>query len=108
MYAVFLFCEFIYFFQIKSILINRFQRFVSLFFFCFVLFKVTVNQSIINIDESEFESTIEESEGIERDYHAYFDLTIVNEDMGRCFNSLVDAIDALRAEPQWVPITWLY
>lgn len=69
---------------------------------------VTVNQSLLNIDESEFTSVIEESETIERDFHAYFDLTIVNEDMGRCFTSLVEAIDALRAEPQWVPVTWLY
>lgn len=69
---------------------------------------VTVNQSLLNIDESEFTSVIEESETIERDFHAYFDLTIVNEDMGRCFTSLVEAIDALRAEPQWVPTHWLY
>lgn len=69
---------------------------------------VTVNQSILNIDESEFFSVIEDSETIERDYHAYFDLTIINEEMGRCFNSLVEAIDALRAEPQWVPVNWLY
>jgi hypothetical protein len=67
-----------------------------------------VNQSILNIDETEFYSVIEESEQIERDYHAYFDLTVVNEDMGRCFSSLVEALDGLRAEPQWVPITWLY
>lgn len=67
-----------------------------------------VNQSIVNIDESEFVSVLEESETIERDYHAYFDLTIVNEDMGRCFNSLVEAIDQLRAEHQWVPIKWLF
>lgn len=69
---------------------------------------VTVNQSIINIDEADFFNVIEESDVIERDYHAYFDLTIVNEDMGRCFTNLVEAIDALRAEPQWVPVTWLY
>jgi guanylate kinase len=69
---------------------------------------VTINQSIVNIDEAEFFNVIEESDVIERDFHAYFDLTIVNEDMGRCFTSLVEAIDALRAEPQWVPVTWLY
>lgn len=68
----------------------------------------TVNQSLLNIDETEFVSVIEDSETIERDYHAYFDLTIVNEDMGRCFTNMVEAIDALRAEPQWVPVTWLY
>lgn len=67
-----------------------------------------INQSIVNIDESDFLTVMEESEAIERDYHAYFDLTIVNEDMGRCFNSLAEAIELLKAEPQWVPITWLY
>ncbi len=69
---------------------------------------VTVNQSIINISEANFVNVMEESEAIERDYHAYFDLTIVNEDMGRCFSNLVEAIDALKAEPQWVPVNWLY
>ena len=67
-----------------------------------------VNQSIINISENDFYAVIEESEQIERDFHAYFDLTIVNEDMARCFTNLVEAIDALRAEPQWVPVNWLY
>jgi guanylate kinase len=69
---------------------------------------VTVNQSIININEADFMNVIEESEAIERDYHAFFDLTIMNEDMGRCFTSLVEAIDALKAEPQWVPVRYLY
>jgi guanylate kinase len=69
---------------------------------------VTVNQSILNISEANFVNVMEESETIERDYHAYFDLTIVNEDMGRCFTNLVEAIDALKAEPQWVPVNWLY
>jgi hypothetical protein len=51
---------------------------------------------------------MEESNSIERDYHAFFDITIVNEDIGRCFASLVESIDSLKAEPQWVPISWLY
>ena len=62
----------------------------------------------MNIDETEFVSVIEDSETIERDYHAYFYLTITNEDMGRCFTNMVEAIDSLRDEPQWVPVTWLY
>jgi hypothetical protein len=49
---------------------------------------------------------MEESNSIERDYHAFFDITIVNEDIGRCFASLVESIDSLKAEPQWVPISW--
>ena len=82
-------------------------EFCKICLFVFI-FKTTVNQSLLNIDETEFVSVIEDSETIERDYHAFFDLTIVNEDMGRCFTNLVEAIDALRAEPQWVPVTWLY
>jgi hypothetical protein len=69
---------------------------------------VTINQSLLNIDEIDFASVLEDSDGVERDFHHFFDLTIVNDDMGRCFTSLVEAIDALRAEPQWVPVSWLY
>ena len=67
-----------------------------------------MNQSILNFEDHELASIYEESEEIERDYHAYFDLTIVNDDMNKCFESLVEAIDTLRAEPQWVPVNWLY
>jgi len=67
-----------------------------------------VNQSILNFEDYELASIYEESEEIELNYHAYFDLTVVNDDMNKCFASLVEAIDALRAEPQWVPVNWLY
>jgi hypothetical protein len=54
--------------------------------FFYLLVKSIVNQSISNFDDYALESIIDESEVIERDYHAYFDTTILNEDMNRCFS----------------------
>lgn len=45
-----------------------------------------MNQSITNIEDYEIASVAEESNAIERDYHAYFDCTIENDDMNRCFS----------------------
>jgi hypothetical protein len=44
-----------------------------------------INQSILNINDEDIGSVLEESETIENDYHAYFDATIVNDDMSRSF-----------------------
>ena len=44
-----------------------------------------LNQSILNIDDTEMYTIMEESNSIERDYHAFFDNTIANEEMSRTF-----------------------
>ena len=42
----------------------------------------------MNIDDTEIYTIMEESNAIERDYHAFFDITIVNDDIGRSFARL--------------------
>ena len=68
--------------------------------------KTILNQSILNIDDTEIIQL--RRKVVQLNYHAFFDITIVNEDIGRCFANLFESIDSLKAEPQWVPIRWLY
>lgn len=43
-----------------------------------------------------------------RAYNHYFDLTIVNDNLDKAFEKLQAAVEKLRMEQQWVPITWVY
>lgn len=40
-------------------------------------------------------------------YGHYFDLTIVNNDIGETIAKLENAIDTVQSTPQWVPVSWL-
>ena len=51
----------------------------------FYTLQTILNQSILNIDDTEMYTIMEESNSIERDYHAFFDNTIANEEMSRTF-----------------------
>ncbi|CAF0941881.1 unnamed protein product [Didymodactylos carnosus] len=67
------------------------------------------NNSLMNLSSRDLEQVVLESDAIERDYHAYFDLTITADDMEKTFEqyvTLVRAVEALSAEPQWVPVQW--
>lgn len=52
--------------------------------------------------------TVDESARIQRAYNHYFDLIIVNDNLDKAFEKLQTAIENLRMEPQWVPISWVY
>lgn len=64
------------------------------------------NHSLLNLSAKELEQVVLESDAIERDYHSYFDLTLVAEDIDKTFEQLVRAVEALSAEPQWVNVQW--
>jgi len=64
------------------------------------------NNSSLNLSSKDVEQVVLESDTLERDYHAYFDLTLVAEDIDRTFEQLVRAVEALSAEPQWVNVQW--
>lgn len=51
---------------------------------------------------------MEESGRIQRGYGHYFDLSLTNDDLERTFGRLREAMERLRAQPQWVPVTWVY
>ncbi|KFQ36431.1 MAGUK p55 subfamily member 6, partial [Mesitornis unicolor] len=60
------------------------------------------------LTDTDLKKTVDESARIQRAYNHYFDLTIVNDNLDKAFEKLQMAIERLRLEPQWVPISWVY
>ncbi|NWR40037.1 MPP2 protein, partial [Tachuris rubrigastra] len=60
------------------------------------------------LTEADAQRTVEESSRIQRGYGHYFDLSLINDDLERTFGRLREAMDHLRVQPQWVPVTWVY
>ncbi|MBV99345.1 MAGUK p55 subfamily member 2, partial [Eschrichtius robustus] len=58
--------------------------------------------------EADLRRTVEESSRIQRGYGHYFDLSLVNSNLERTFHELQAALEKLRTEPQWVPVSWVY
>ncbi|KAL1123832.1 hypothetical protein AAG570_001603, partial [Ranatra chinensis] len=59
-------------------------------------------------EEDEFKRTVEESSALQRAYEKYIDLVIVNEDFDTTFRKVVEALETLSTEHQFVPINWVY
>ncbi|OWK15467.1 MPP2, partial [Cervus elaphus hippelaphus] len=62
----------------------------------------------VNPQEADLRRTVEESSRIQRGYGHYFDLCLVNSNLERTFRELQAAMEKLRTEPQWVPVSWVY
>ncbi|XP_074981885.1 protein PALS2 isoform X5 [Caretta caretta] len=60
------------------------------------------------LTDTDLKKTVDESARIQRAYNHYFDLLIVNDNLDKAFEKLQTAIEKLRLEPQWVPISWVY
>ncbi|XP_061873622.1 MAGUK p55 subfamily member 2 [Colius striatus] len=60
------------------------------------------------LTEADAKRTVEESSRIQRGYGHYFDLSLTNDDLERTFGRLREAMERLRAQPQWVPVSWVY
>nr|XP_021486775.1 MAGUK p55 subfamily member 6 isoform X2 [Meriones unguiculatus] len=60
------------------------------------------------LTDSDLKKTVDESARIQRAYNHYFDLIIINDNLDKAFEKLQTAIEKLRMEPQWVPISWVY
>ncbi|XP_064380636.1 MAGUK p55 subfamily member 2 isoform X3 [Dromaius novaehollandiae] len=60
------------------------------------------------LTDAEARRTVEESGRIQRGYGHYFDLSLTNADLEQTFGRLREAVERLRAEPQWVPVAWVY
>uniref|UniRef100_A0A493TVY6 MAGUK p55 scaffold protein 2 n=1 Tax=Anas platyrhynchos platyrhynchos TaxID=8840 RepID=A0A493TVY6_ANAPP len=60
------------------------------------------------LTEADARRTVEESGRIQRGYGHYFDLSLTNDDLERTFGRLRQAMERLRVEPQWVPVSWVY
>uniref|UniRef100_A0A8C9FIF0 Membrane palmitoylated protein 2 n=1 Tax=Pavo cristatus TaxID=9049 RepID=A0A8C9FIF0_PAVCR len=64
--------------------------------------------AIKQLTEADARRTVEESSRIQHGYSHYFDLSLTNDNLEHTFGQLRDAMEHLRAEPQWVPVTWVY
>ncbi|KAF1573717.1 UNVERIFIED_CONTAM: MAGUK p55 subfamily member 2, partial [Eudyptes robustus] len=60
------------------------------------------------LTEADAKRTVEESGRIQRGYGHYFDLSLTNDDLERTFGRLREAMERLRTQPQWVPVSWVY
>ncbi|XP_075914453.1 peripheral plasma membrane protein CASK isoform X3 [Petromyzon marinus] len=49
-----------------------------------------------------------ESELLQKAYGHYFDLTVVNNEIEETIRQVEEAIAAVSATPQWVPVSWVY
>lgn len=72
------------------------------FFMPFSLFSPTPQY------DGSLERLAKESDMLKHAYGHFFDLTIVNNDIGETIAKLENAIDLVQSTPQWVPVTWLY
>ncbi|XP_021233953.1 MAGUK p55 subfamily member 2 isoform X7 [Numida meleagris] len=64
--------------------------------------------AIKQLTEADARRTVEESSRIQHGYSHYFDLSLTNDNLEHTFGQLREAMERLRAEPQWVPVTWVY
>ncbi|MEE6465867.1 hypothetical protein FKM82_006730 [Ascaphus truei] len=60
------------------------------------------------LTDTDLKKTVDESARVMRAYNHYFDLTIVNDNLDKAFEKLQAAVEKLRMEQQWVPISWVY
>lgn len=60
------------------------------------------------IEDEDLRRTMEESARLQRAYDKYIDVVVVNEDFDLTFQKLMDALDTLSTESQWVPVQWIY
>ncbi|MEE6465863.1 hypothetical protein FKM82_006730 [Ascaphus truei] len=60
------------------------------------------------LQDTDLKKTVDESARVMRAYNHYFDLTIVNDNLDKAFEKLQAAVEKLRMEQQWVPISWVY
>uniref|UniRef100_A0A452QUK9 MAGUK p55 scaffold protein 2 n=1 Tax=Ursus americanus TaxID=9643 RepID=A0A452QUK9_URSAM len=60
------------------------------------------------LTEADLRRTVEESSRIQSGYGHYFDLSLVNTNLERTFRELQAAMEKLRTQPQWVPVSWVY
>ncbi|KAK7080497.1 putative MAGUK [Halocaridina rubra] len=60
-----------------------------------------------SVKDEELKETIEKAHEMEEQYGHYFDLIIINQDVDRAYHQLLQEINSLEREPQWVPAAWL-
>lgn len=60
------------------------------------------------LQEEDLKRTLEDSASMQRTYDKYIDEVIVNNDFDVTFRKIIESMDMLTTEPQWVPVNWIY
>jgi len=47
------------------------------------------------------------SEELEESYGKFFDLMVVNKDTEEAYERIIEAVERLEKEAQWVPLDWI-
>ena len=63
--------------------------------------------SSLLLQGDEMEQLFWASQQIEIHYAPYFDSTVVNDDLNVSFDLLLEVIEKIEQEPQWVPSSWI-
>jgi len=58
--------------------------------------------------EEDIRKALEESGRIREEFQKYFDLEIVVEDFDKTFRTIMESLEKLTNESQWVPLNWVY
>ncbi|XP_050427061.1 protein PALS2 [Adelges cooleyi] len=59
-------------------------------------------------EDDDVKKQLEESACLQRMYEKYIDLVIVNEDFDQTFRKVIEALEIISNEHQWVPVNWVY
>ena len=59
------------------------------------------------LQDDELKDIIEKSREMEENYIQYFDMIVCNYDLDRAYDELLEGINQLDVNPQWVPSTWV-
>lgn len=73
-----------------------------------IIFYGFVSSIYIFAQEEDLLRMVEESAMLQRTYEKYIDFVIVNEDHDETFRKVVQQLDNLSTEQQWVPVNWVY
>lgn len=63
-------------------------------------------KQFVKFTDDELMLIIEKARKMEDSYGHYFDMIIVNQDLDRSYRELLNEINRLELEPQWIPLCW--
>lgn len=67
----------------------------------------TLTWRVWSFQDDELKDIIEKAREMEENYIQYFDMIVCNYDLDRAYEELLEGINQLDVNPQWVPGTWV-
>ena len=58
--------------------------------------------------EDDIRKSLEENARIGEEYQKYFDLEVTMDDQEAAFRTIIQSVEKLANEAQWVPLNWVY